>query len=83
MGGSVCGKTTLLRHLIGVMRPDSGEILVRGADITRFGEGAMEGTGNDSACFSDGRASQFRSPSTTISARRFANYTKLDEKIIA
>ncbi len=34
MGGSGCGKTTLLRHLIGVMRPDSGQILVGGQDIT-------------------------------------------------
>ena len=28
MGGSGCGKTTLLRHLIGVIRPDCGQILV-------------------------------------------------------
>lgn len=43
MGGSGCGKTTLLRHLIGVLRPDSGEILVGGADITKFDEDRMDG----------------------------------------
>ena len=26
MGGSGCGKSTFLRHLIGAIRPDSGEI---------------------------------------------------------
>jgi phospholipid/cholesterol/gamma-HCH transport system ATP-binding protein len=43
MGGSGCGKTTLLRHLIGVVRPDSGQILVGGHDITTFGENQMDG----------------------------------------
>ena len=36
MGGSGCGKTTLLKHLIGVHRPDSGTIAILGKDITRM-----------------------------------------------
>ena len=43
IGGSGCGKTTLLRHLVGLRRPQSGHIVIAGHDITkadeeRFGE---------------------------------------------
>ena len=33
LGGSGCGKTTLLRHLIGLNRPYSGKIIIDGTDI--------------------------------------------------
>ena len=36
MGGSGCGKTTLLKHLISVYRPDSGRIMMLGRDITEM-----------------------------------------------
>lgn len=35
LGGSGCGKTTLLRHLLGLAKPDAGEIAICGVDITR------------------------------------------------
>ncbi|MBM3252379.1 MAG: ABC transporter ATP-binding protein [Candidatus Omnitrophica bacterium] len=38
MGGSGCGKTTLLRHLIGAMKPDKGHILYGSKDITTLSE---------------------------------------------
>jgi phospholipid/cholesterol/gamma-HCH transport system ATP-binding protein len=36
IGRSGGGKTVLLRHLIGLLRPDAGSILVEGVDITRL-----------------------------------------------
>jgi len=34
LGGSGCGKTTLLRHMIGLNIPFSGKVLIDGTDIT-------------------------------------------------
>ncbi|MFC1568609.1 ABC transporter ATP-binding protein [bacterium] len=34
VGGSGCGKTVLLRSIIGLVRPDEGHILIQGEDIT-------------------------------------------------
>jgi phospholipid/cholesterol/gamma-HCH transport system ATP-binding protein len=34
VGGSGCGKTTLLRHLIGLQRPAAGRVVVDGEDIS-------------------------------------------------
>jgi len=33
LGGSGCGKTTLLKHLIGLSQPRSGKVIIDGADI--------------------------------------------------
>lgn len=33
IGGSGSGKSVLLKHMVGLMRPDSGEILLNGVDI--------------------------------------------------
>lgn len=41
VGGSGCGKTTLLRHLIGLQRPASGRVRVDGQDITDANEDEM------------------------------------------
>jgi phospholipid/cholesterol/gamma-HCH transport system ATP-binding protein len=38
IGGSGSGKSVLLRSLIGLEKPDSGEIIVEGENITRFRE---------------------------------------------
>ena len=43
MGGSGCGKSTFLRHLIGAVRPDSGEIWMFGGyviGVTKLGLGS-------------------------------------------
>ena len=38
LGGSGSGKTTLIRNLVGLMRPYSGQILVRGEDFTAMSD---------------------------------------------
>jgi phospholipid/cholesterol/gamma-HCH transport system ATP-binding protein len=38
MGGSGCGKSTTLRQLIGLQRPDEGRIWLEGREITRLTE---------------------------------------------
>jgi phospholipid/cholesterol/gamma-HCH transport system ATP-binding protein len=41
MGGSGSGKSTVLRHLIGAYKPDSGEIYLDGQEITHLPESAL------------------------------------------
>ncbi|MGH7786378.1 MAG: ABC transporter ATP-binding protein [Candidatus Binatia bacterium] len=38
VGGSGCGKTTLLRHMIGLLRPYAGRVLIEGDDLTHADE---------------------------------------------
>ncbi len=42
LGGSGCGKTTLLKHLIGLYRPSAGKVLVNGVDIVAQDPAQME-----------------------------------------
>lgn len=36
IGRSGCGKTVLLRHIIGLLKPDEGQVLIDGQDITKL-----------------------------------------------
>lgn len=38
LGGSGCGKTTLLRHMIGLLHPHSGHVYIKGQEITGLDE---------------------------------------------
>ena len=38
IGRSGCGKSVLLKHLIGLLRPDAGQVLIAGQDITQLPE---------------------------------------------
>jgi phospholipid/cholesterol/gamma-HCH transport system ATP-binding protein len=42
MGGSGCGKSTVLRHLIGSMKPDAGSIRIFGEEITGMEQREMD-----------------------------------------
>ena len=43
LGGSGSGKTTILRHIIGLERPTSGTIRIRGVDINRCSPRELKG----------------------------------------
>ena len=42
VGGSGCGKTTLLRHMIGLQRPAGGRVLIEGEDLTEADEDELQ-----------------------------------------
>lgn len=41
LGRSGCGKSTLLRQIIGLSKPTSGEIFIKGQDVTKLNEDAL------------------------------------------
>ena len=43
IGGSGSGKSTMLRTLVGLERPSSGEVRIKGVDITKAGAREMDG----------------------------------------
>jgi phospholipid/cholesterol/gamma-HCH transport system ATP-binding protein len=38
LGGSGSGKSVMLKHMIGLLRPDEGRVLIEGQDVTTYGE---------------------------------------------
>lgn len=42
LGGSGSGKSVLMKHMIGLLRPDSGEVRVNGVDITKLERAELE-----------------------------------------
>lgn len=42
LGGSGSGKTVLMKHMIGLLKPDSGKVIIDGEDIVPMGTDALE-----------------------------------------
>ncbi|MBF5040837.1 ABC transporter ATP-binding protein [Aggregicoccus sp. 17bor-14] len=42
LGGSGSGKTVLMKHMIGLLKPDSGQMIIDGEDIVPMGVDALE-----------------------------------------
>ncbi|MBN3038595.1 MAG: ABC transporter ATP-binding protein [Candidatus Omnitrophica bacterium] len=38
IGRSGCGKSVLLKHIVGILKPDSGQVIIDNQDITRLNE---------------------------------------------
>lgn len=36
IGRSGCGKSVLLKHIVGILKPDSGQVIIDGTDITKL-----------------------------------------------
>jgi phospholipid/cholesterol/gamma-HCH transport system ATP-binding protein len=43
IGRSGCGKSVMLKHIIGLLKPDLGHVLIEGKDITRMDEKELKG----------------------------------------
>ena len=41
IGRSGCGKSVLLKHIVGLMKPDSGQVIIDNQEITRLNERGM------------------------------------------
>ncbi|MGH9941673.1 MAG: ABC transporter ATP-binding protein [Pyrinomonadaceae bacterium] len=41
LGGSGCGKSTTIKLVLGLLKPDAGQVLVNGEDITNYSEAEM------------------------------------------
>lgn len=43
IGRSGCGKSVLLKHIIGIMKPDSGQVIIDGQDVTKLSGKELSG----------------------------------------
>ncbi|MDX9702006.1 MAG: ABC transporter ATP-binding protein [Candidatus Auribacterota bacterium] len=83
MGGSGCGKSTLLRHIISLARPDSGQILIKGQDITVMNEARLvEVRKRFGMLFQSGALLNSLTVGENV-ALPLVEHTKLDRKIIS
>ena len=42
IGRSGCGKSVLLKHIVGLLKPESGQVIIDNQDITRLNEAELD-----------------------------------------
>ncbi len=83
MGGSGCGKSTFLRHLIGAIRPDHGEVWMFGKNIAKASDEEMDEIRKKyGMLFQSGALFDSLTVGENI-ALPLREHTKLDENIIS
>jgi phospholipid/cholesterol/gamma-HCH transport system ATP-binding protein len=83
MGGSGCGKSTFLRHLIGSIRPDSGEVWMFDKDIAKASEDELDSIRKRfGMLFQSGALFDSLTVGDNI-ALPLREHTKLDENVIS
>lgn len=82
MGGSGCGKSTVLRHMVGAIKPDSGSVFMKGENLEELNEDEL-----DALRKKFGILFQFGALFDSLSVREnvcmpLREHTKLDENIM-
>ncbi|MBI5123992.1 MAG: ABC transporter ATP-binding protein [Candidatus Omnitrophica bacterium] len=82
MGGSGCGKSTFLRHLIGALKPDSGKVFVLGKDLTTLNEDSLDAVKKKiGMCFQSSALFDSMTVGENVSLS-LREHTKLDRNVI-
>jgi phospholipid/cholesterol/gamma-HCH transport system ATP-binding protein len=82
LGESGSGKTVLLKHLIGIIKPDKGSIEFDGVDITKLSEAELLKIRKDTGyLFQEGALYDFMTVSENV-AFPLVEHTDLDDKTI-
>ncbi len=82
MGGSGCGKSTFLRHLIGALKPDSGSVWVLGHDLVSLNDDEMDKVKKKvGMCFQSAALFDSMTVGDNVSLP-LREHTKLDKSVI-
>jgi phospholipid/cholesterol/gamma-HCH transport system ATP-binding protein len=82
MGGSGCGKSTFLRHLIGALKPDSGTVSVLGKDLSQLNEDSLDAVKKKiGMCFQSAALFDSMTVGENVSLP-LREHTKLDKSVI-
>lgn len=82
MGGSGCGKSTFLRHIIGALKPDSGKMFVLGKDLSALDEDGLDAVKKKiGMCFQSSALFDSMTVGENVSLP-LREHTKLDKSVI-
>jgi phospholipid/cholesterol/gamma-HCH transport system ATP-binding protein len=82
MGGSGCGKSTFLRHLIGALKPDSGKVYLLGKEVSALSEDEMDAVRKKiGMCFQSAALFDSMTVGDNVSLP-LREHTKLDKSVI-